>query len=180
MDKRLHSSNWYRVAQLRPRLKAQADIHRQTFRGQIWYVLQDQASGQYHRFSPNANYVIGLMDGQRTVQAIWDAATQRLGEDHPTQDEVIELLGQLHQADLLQSETRPNTAELSERHGRKKRQKWLKTLSSPLGLRFRLFDPDPFLRSTLHWVRPLFGWAGFVLWLLIVATGATYAAAHWI
>ena len=45
------SASWYRVAELRPELRAHARIHRQRFRGQAWYVLHDSASGKLHRFS---------------------------------------------------------------------------------------------------------------------------------
>ena len=179
MDKRLHSQSWYRVAALRPRLRPQARIHRHDYRGEVWYILQDESSGRYHRFSPVAHFVIGLLDGEHSVQEIWDASIVRLGEDHPTQDEVIELLGQLHSSDLLQTEGTPDTSELSQRHDKRERQKWIKRFYSPLSLRFRLFDPEPLLRRTIGFVRPIFGRFGFVLWCAVVAFGAVMAALHW-
>jgi putative peptide zinc metalloprotease protein len=179
MHKPLHSSNWYRVAGLRPRLRPHARIHRHGYRGETWYVVQDESSGRYHRYSELAHFVIGLIDGRHTVQEIWDTAVERLGEDHPTQDEVIELLGQLHAADLLQTESVPDTGELTERYGKKGRQKWIKRFSSPLALRFRIFDPEPLLQATIGWIRPLFGWAGFLVWLSVVVAGASLAVIHW-
>ena len=80
MAKSLFSSSWYRVADLKPRLRGHAEILRQQFRGQLWYVLQDHASGRFHRFSPSAYLIIGLMDGSRTVQKLWEIAAERLGE----------------------------------------------------------------------------------------------------
>jgi putative peptide zinc metalloprotease protein len=179
VDKRLHSSNWYRVAGLRPRLRPHAQIHRHDYRGETWYVLQDGASGRHHRFSEVAHAVVGLLDGRRTVQEIWDASVERLGEDHPTQDEVIELLGQLHAADLLQTGAVPDTAELAERRGKKQRRDLIGRFYSPLSLRFRLFDPEPLLRATIDWVRPLFGWVGLLLWLAVVTAGGVLAVMHW-
>ena len=38
----LHSPSWYRVAQLRPRLRGHARIHRHHYRGELWYVLEDR------------------------------------------------------------------------------------------------------------------------------------------
>ena len=102
-----HSQSWHRVAELRPRLKPNAQIHRQLFRDQLWYVLEDHASARYHRFSPGANQFIGLMDGKRTVQEIWDLAERRMGEDVPRPDDVIRLLAQLHSADVLLSDGPP-------------------------------------------------------------------------
>ena len=104
MAERLFSPSWYRVATLQPRLRRHAQIHRHLYRGQRWYVLQDHASQRVHRFSPAAYYLIGLMDGRRTVQEMWELASAHLGDDAPTQDEVIQFLTQLHAADVLQCE----------------------------------------------------------------------------
>src|SRR5678815_3653003 len=91
----LFSSSWYRVSGLRPRLPGHARVRRQTYRAQPWYVLEDRVSERFYRFSPAAYLLIGLMDGARTVQQIWDVACERLGDDAPTQDETIQLLAQL-------------------------------------------------------------------------------------
>ena len=85
----LFSPLWYRVADLRPRLRSHARVHRHRYRGQTWYVLQDNSNARHHRFTPAAYYIIGLMDGQRSVGEIWDAANVELGDDAPTQDEII-------------------------------------------------------------------------------------------
>src|SRR2546425_8062481 len=114
----LFSPSWYRVAALTPRLRSHAQIHRHQYRGQVWYVLQDLSTHRYHRFSPAAYLIIGLMDGRRTVQDLWEIATTRLGDDAPTQDEMIQLLAQLHGTDVLQCDVPPDTAELLERHER--------------------------------------------------------------
>ncbi|MGH7753382.1 MAG: PqqD family peptide modification chaperone, partial [Gemmatimonadales bacterium] len=118
----LFSPSWYRVAGLTPRLRSHAQIHRQQYRGQTWYVLQDLSTERFHRFSTSAYFVIGLMDGLRTVQEIWEAAGARLGDDAPTQDEMIQLLSQLHATDVLQCEVPPDTAELLRRHERQRRR----------------------------------------------------------
>ena len=119
----LFSSSWYRVAELQPRLRSHAHIHRHRYRGQTWYVLEDRASQRHHRFTPQAHLLIGLMDGQRTVQELWDIACDRLGDDSPTQEEVIQLLSQLHASDVLQCDVPPNAAELLERYERQRRRR---------------------------------------------------------
>jgi len=98
----LFSTSWYRVADLKPRIRTHAHIYRHRYRGETWYALQDMASARVHRFSSSSYLVIGLMDGRRTVQEVWDTALARLGDDAPTQDEMIQLLSQLHGADVLQ------------------------------------------------------------------------------
>ena len=175
----LLSPSWYRVAELRPRLRSHVRLHRHHYRGELWYVLEDRVSRRMHRFNPVAYYLIGLMDGRRTVQQVWDAAIDRFGDDAPTQDETIRLLGQLHAAEVLQTEVTPDVAELLRRVRRGKPSTWMQNLRSPLAVRLPLFDPDRFLERWLPWYRPLFGFAGFVLWGVVVGWALFTAAAHW-
>ena len=179
MSDTLFSPSWYRVASLKPRIRAHALIHRHAYRGQIWFVLQDQAAGRSHRFSPAAHYFIGLMDGNRTVQEIWEAAAAQLGDGAPTQEEVIRLLGQLHSADALLCDVPPDSQEVFRRHQRHERMEWRRRLWTPLALRFPLFDPDRFLERTMPYVGWMFGWIGALVWLAVVGTGTILAAAHW-
>ena len=141
----MFSPSWYRVAGIQPRLRSHARIHRHHYRDQLWYVLQDSLAGRQHRFTPAAHYVIALMDGHRTLGTIWAMAAEQLGDDAPTQEEMIRLLGQLHANDLLVCDVSPDTAELFQRFQRQERQRWLQRLASPLSLRFPLLDPEPFL-----------------------------------
>ena len=175
----LYSSSWYRVAALRPRLRAHAQVHRHVYRDEIWYILQDHSSGRFHRFTPIANTIIGLMDGRRSVQEIWDLAYVRLGSEVPPQDEVIKLLGDLHRADLLQSDVPPDSQELSERREQYRRIRWKEYFGNPVALRLPLFEPDRFLNRCVPYVRPVFGWAGAVIWLVLVAGAIALAGLHW-
>ena len=51
------SSSWYRVARRRPKLRDHTSVHRHRYRGSIWYVVHDHATGRVHRLSP-AGYMI--------------------------------------------------------------------------------------------------------------------------
>jgi len=179
MSESLFSASWYRVANVRPRLRSHAVIHRHLYRGQVWYVLQDRSSGRFHRFSPVANLVIGLMDGKRTLREIWNIACTRLGDDAPTQDEVIGMLASLHRADVLQSDAHPDIREMHERNVRQEKQKLKQYISNPLALRIPLFDPE----RLLAWMNPLsrllFGKVGALLWLATIAWAAVLAGSHW-
>ena len=77
--------------ELRPRLRPHVQIHRHHYRGQRWYVIQDAVTGRYHRFTPMAYRIIGFMDGRRTLGSIWQQAVETLGDDVPTQGEVLRL-----------------------------------------------------------------------------------------
>jgi putative peptide zinc metalloprotease protein len=173
------SASWYRVADLRPQLRSHAHVHRQRFRGKSWYVLRDSASGKLHRFSPGTYQVLQLMDGRRSIDAIWQEVAAATGVDAPTQDEVIELLSKLHAGDLLQTDLPPDVAELTERGAKQKRQKRLQSFINPMSIRIPLWDPDPFLNRTWPAVAWLFGPAGIILWLLALVPALVIGAMHW-
>lgn len=179
MSDSIFSPSWYRVAELKPLLRSHSRIHRHEYSGEIWYVLQDPLSGRFYRFTPSAYQLIGLLDGKRSVHEVWEQAASRLGDDAPTQEEVIRLLSQLHAADVLQADVPPDSLELFKRYQRQEKMRWKQRFWSPLALRFPLFDPERFLTAWLPLVRPFFGWFGFLLWLIIVAAGCVAAVMHW-
>lgn len=179
MEESLFSPSWYRVAHLMPRLRSQSEIHRHVYRGELWYVLQDHASGRHYRFSQVAYEIIGLMDGRRTVHDLWEEANRRFGDDAPGQGEMIRLLGQLHAADVLLCDVPPDTVELLRRSERIEKTKRLAKLRSPLFLKFPLWDPESFLTRSYPYVRFLFNRWCFMAWLLLVAWGVVTAGLHW-
>ena len=141
-EERLYSNSWYRVEDLRPKLRNHTEFHRHHYRGQLTYVLQDHANERYHRFSPMSYDLIGLMDGVRTSDEIWQLASERMQDEAPTQDQFIQLLGQLHSADILLTDVPPDTAEVLQRYDKQRRKKWMQQLMSPLFWRFPVYDPE--------------------------------------
>jgi len=176
--KPLLSANWFRVAAVRPRLRDHVRITRQHFRGERWFVLEDLVESSVHRFAPAAQKAIGLMDGTHALDEIWTALAA-LGEERPTQDELIHLLAQLDAANLLATERLPDLGELSDRARRMTSGRLWRRLANPLYLRIPLCDPDRFLDATVDLVRPLWSVWGLLLWLFVVGWGATHAALHW-
>ena len=179
MTSPLTSDSWHRVADLRPQLRAQARLYRHRYRGEVWYLLQDPATGRVHRFSPAARLVIAAMDGRRTVDQLWSIANRHLGEEAPTQDEMIQLLGKLHAADLLQSNVTPDTAEIFQRGEKEARARRRRSWANPMALRLPLWDPDTFLNRSAALARPLWGRWGGVLWLAVVVPALVLLPPHW-
>jgi putative peptide zinc metalloprotease protein len=175
----LLSNVWYRVAAVKPKLRPHARLYRHRYRGQVWYVLQDPASGRTHRFTPAARLVIALMDGTHSVAELWEFANKRLGEDAPTQDEMIQLLGQLHATDLLQSDVTPSVAELFARSEREERARYRRSFGNPMAIRIPLWDPDNFLDRIQGLVRPIWGLWGAFAWLAVVLPALFLVLPHW-
>lgn len=173
------SSSWYRVAGLKPKLRPHSQIHRHRYRNQPWYVLQDHATGRAHRFTPAAYLFIGNMDGERTVDEIWAEIAVQLDEDAPTQDEIIQLLAQLHAADMLQLDARPDPDELFERFSRQRRSVLKRNVRNPLSITIPLWDPDRFLDRSINPARWAISWFGFLVWLCVVGPAVVMAALYW-
>ena len=179
MTQSMYSQYWYRVADVRPRIRDHIQLHRHYYRGRRSYMLQDESSGAFHSFSPEAYVLIGQMDGKRTIDEIWETTLEKLGEDAPGQEDTLHLLGQLHAADILQCNTTPDILEVFERYRHKRRQDWKQRLTNPMFLRLPLWDPDKFLTRWLPLVRPIFSWGGLALWALVVLLGTVYAGVYW-
>ena len=175
----LLSPVWDSVADLQPSLAPRVHFNRQSFRGEVWYVLQDQTSSRFHRFSAIAHYLISHMDGQRSLQQLWDMTLERWGDAAPGQTEIIRLLSQLHQYDLVICDMGVDVQNLLSRTERKQRLGRRQKLMSPLSIRLPLIDPDAFLNKTAAWVNPLFSRWGFMLWAAIVTAGIVLAGMHW-
>jgi len=174
----LLSQFWYRIAPLRPRLRGHLEIHRHHYRGRLWYVLQDHSAGRQHRFSPAAYAFIALIDGQRTVEEVYQVLETSQGDQAPTQDELAQVLAQLYAADAIQCDVPPDVGELLLRRERQMREPWQNRLLNPLSVSFPLFDPERLLNRLTPFARPLQNRIGLLLWFALVATAAFQAALH--
>jgi len=179
MGESLLSSSWYRVAQLKPRCSSRTRLYRHHYRGQRWYVLQNESTRRCQLLTPSAHLIVGLMDGERTTHEIWEEAARQLGDDSPTQDETIRLLGMLYLADSLACDVSPDTEEMLRRSERRQvTDRWRRFLN-PMSIRIPLFDPDVFLGRWVRLVRPLFSVYGAVAWCVVVGAALVLGASHW-
>lgn len=179
MNEELYSPSWYRLAELKPRLRSHCQIHRHSYRGDLWYVLQNPVTGRFHRFSADSYLIVGMMNGQRSMQQIWDQAVEKLADDVPSQQEVIQLLTQLFRADVIVTDVLPVIEEMQGRDQKARRQKKMQHLRSPLSIRIPLFDPDAILSVITPWLRFCFTPYAAVVWLFAIVGGILLAAQHW-
>lgn len=149
------------------------------FRGDRWYLLQDHASGKFHRFTPAAYCLIGLMNGRRTLAEIWNLASDRLGDDLPSQDETIRLLAQLYHTNALVTDADSDIEDLVVRGESIRKKEFWANFRSPLAIKLRLWDPERFLVRAMPLVRPIFSIWGLMLWCLVVGTACVLAAQNW-
>lgn len=159
----VHSPRWYRVAGLKPRLSPHLRLRRQRLRGETWYLLSDPVLGRAVRLNAAAYAIAGRLDGQRTVQQVWDRSLQR-AQEAATQDEVIDILAQLREAALVQFDRAadfdvllPHLDEVAKPSGR----------TSLLAWRIPLINPSAWLDRLRVLPNLLFSRGAFAVWLML-------------
>jgi putative peptide zinc metalloprotease protein len=113
----LSSTQWHRVAGLRPRLTSRLRITRQWVRGQRWHLLQDARSGQTCRLNAAAYAVAARLDGRVDLQTLWQQldglASRPDGGEPPSQDELLGIVQQLQRHRLLHFDEAPDFGTLA-------------------------------------------------------------------
>ncbi len=173
------SESWYRVATLKARLRSSAQISRQFYRGERWYVVRDPAGNQFHRLSDAAYRFIGLLDGSRTVEQAWDICGGQLADDAPTQPEIIQILSHLYAANLIEADVTPDATVLLRRHKQLNKRKMQNRLMNVLFPRIPLWDPDAFLVRWMPVVRPMLSFVGMIIWIAVIIAGIATISPHW-
>ena len=172
------SESWHRIASERPALRPDIRIQRQHHRGERAYVLSHPYHHQFFRVGPEAHEFLARLDGRRTVDEIWQECLERHPESAPGQEAVLQLLGQLYRANLLQYHGASDTEELLRRSKATRSRIVRSRITNVLFAQIPLVDPDPFLVRTLPFFRPLLSLWGGLAWLALVGWGLFTAIGH--
>ncbi len=178
-DRPTFSESWYRVAELKPRLRTLVQSYRQRYRGQTWWVLRDPGNNKFYRLDEPSYRMVGLLDGQRSVDDVWRACQEIDGDHAPTQGEAIQLLGQLYVSNLISAEVPADAGGMFERYRKRKRREVGGYLMNLLFARIPIFDPEPILERWEKAVGWVFTPTGVALWLGLVGFALFQLAGHW-
>lgn len=171
IDRPTFNESWYRVAEMKPRLRSLVQTFRQHYRGRLWVVFRDPSNNQFFRVDESAYRFVGMLDGRRTVAEVWDACNEQLGDAAPTQGEAIQLLGQLYTSNLIHAELPADAAGMFDRYKKRMNRQVRGYLTNVLFARVPLFDPDRLLDRWAPLVGWVFGPVGIMLWIVLIAYG---------
>lgn len=178
-ERALFSESWHRVAGQQIQLRPSVTVHKQFFRGELWYIAHDNYGDQYFRFRPEAWDFISRLDGKQTVEAIWEDCMERNGDDAPGQSEVVQMLAQLYNSNLILSDVSTDVSQLFKRLKKRKANEWKARIFGIFFLRIPLWDPDSFLNRTIGFFRPLLSVFGAVLWLAVISAALVAIIGNW-
>ena len=130
MSGAIFSDSWYKIADARVSLLPGVAVHRQLWRGRAWVVLEDAYSHRFFRLTPEAYDFIRELTPEVRIDDAWQRYLQEHPEKAPGQEEVVQLLSQLHAASLLYFRDGSNDAEIFERKRERNRKEWKSKLLS--------------------------------------------------
>ena len=113
----------------------------------------------------------------------WELAGGQMDDAAPTQPEVIQILSQLHAANLLEADISPDAQVLLRRYKAHQSRQWKQRAMSALFPRipipYGLFALNSFLARWNPVVRIFFSQIGMVLWLALIASALLLLAPMW-
>jgi putative peptide zinc metalloprotease protein len=164
--------DWEQISELSPRLHKHVHFYPQDYRGVRWYVLRNDAYDKPIRFNEVAYAFIGRLDGDLTIEEIWESIKEEDGDEALTPQELVILLAQLTAVGALGGGIPAGIKDfLSRIHGSRPARKRF----NPLVLRIPLFDPDELLNRLVVFARPLFSHGALLVWLLFVIAATLLA-----
>ena len=170
---------WHRVRAMKPRLRPHVQISRQHYRGRRWHVVHDPTSNQFYRLNPIAHDFVGMLDGERDVESAWKASLEKFGDSAPTQNEIIQLIGQLYNSNLLSCDASPETEQLLRRGRDRLKRKAAAQAIGIMYFKIRAFNPDRILTACEPVLRPILNRWGFIAWCALIFWAFASLLPHW-
>ena len=127
---------------------------RQSYQGQIWWVVKDPISLGYFRFRPEEYALLDMLDGQASLERLKEQFEARFPPRRITVEELARFVATLHRSGLVIGDRPGQGPQLFERRRQRIWRQWMAWLANIMSMRFRGIDPD----WILHRIDPGFGW----------------------
>lgn len=170
----LLSEQWFRVAELRPRLHDSVQVDRILVRGSPWMVLASPDNQRRVRLSPAAYALAGRCDGHLTLQQLWEMLLREHRDDAPTQDELVLHVMHLYREGFLAFDAEPDFGAMAPLEAGAPRPTPA-TRGSLLAWRLPLGNPQRWLQPLQPLGRLLFSRAGAFAFGLLMVLGLVAA-----
>lgn len=173
-QRKIFHESWYRLSESKIALRASVRIHRQVYRGVVWYVLYEPFTNKFYRLPQGAYEFVSRLSVNKTVGEVWNGMLNSATGEIPGQGEVIEMLAQLYQSNMLMYDGIEDGAKLFERNKKQNRKKVKASLLNIFFLKVPLVDPDALLNKLRWLIACLISKPFALVWLLMVIVAAKY------
>lgn len=175
----IYSDAWYRIADARLMLRPGIRTFRQFYRGIPWIIIEDAFSHRFFRLTPEAFAFIQTLDGKSRLDAAWQNFLENYPEHAPGQEEVVQLLSQLHVAGLLHFSSPSNNMAIDQRSADTRQKELRAKLMSFLYFRLPLWDPDRFLGYANKYLRKIPASVFLAVWAFVALMGISAVLGNW-
>jgi len=169
---------WSHLCELRPQLRQHVRVHVQVYRGEKWFLLQDELSSDHLRLNARAHAVVGRLDGKRSLKTIYKYLVENEFADISVV-EIVDIIGRLQHLGAISNVLDKSTLELFKQYRDTRKNVQLNKLISPLFIRIPIFNPDKLLEKITPYTKYLAGTFGVLLWLLVVLPAIILSLQHW-
>ena len=173
------SDSWHEVSHLKVGLLPSVRVHKQLYRGREWYVLQELGSEKYYRVTPIGYKFVASLSPRQTVGETWDTFVKDHSDVAPGQEDVIQLLSQLHHSNLLFFRSKANNEAIFERYQKQKIREHMGKLMAFLYVRLPMWDPNRFLNNYRNILSAFFSPLAFFIWLVVIVMAGKAVIEQW-
>jgi putative peptide zinc metalloprotease protein len=162
-EKDAPASELERRKQVKIRLRGDLRIEPQKYEGKTFYVVKDPVSLRYYRLKDHEHYLLGFLDGKRTLDDAQKAYEKQYRPDRLKLEDLESFAQQLLTAGLAQNDSPRAGKQLFDRRKKRRRSEWMQTLTNILYIKIPVFDPERLLTAMLGYVGWIFSMTFFVL-----------------
>jgi len=173
--KQTFSESWYRIADVKASLRPTVRARKQRFRGENWVVLQDPFNNKFFRLRPESYAFVSRLEPGRSIEETWELCLELEPENTPGQEDIVQLLTQLHLANLLYYNSPSDSENFFARYKERKQRELQAKLIGIMFMRIPLLDPNRFLQRLDRVVGSLLGWVGGLVWLAVIFSAVKIA-----
>lgn len=171
MNKTTFSDSWHLVSDKHACLLPSVETHKQYFRGERWYILKAPFKNEFFRLTESTYFFIARMTMGQTIDEVWRVSMERDPDECPGQEEVIEILGQLNNANLIHSDIAADSHQLHKAQQKRQHKLIKMQLMNFLFLKLPLFNPDRFLEFIKPYGKVFINPLALIIWLGTVFWG---------
>jgi putative peptide zinc metalloprotease protein len=137
-------------------IRKRADLvaRRQHYLGRTYWIVKEPIGLQYFRFQEEEYAILGMLDGDISLDEIKERFEEEFPPQKITLDELQQFLGMLHRSGLVVANVPGQGKQLNKRRGERKRKELIQAVSNILCIRFKGFDPE----RLLNWIYPFVSW----------------------
>ncbi len=127
------------------RMRPDLQVTTQEYQGRQYWIVKDPLALKYFRFEEQEYALLEMLDGQSSLDSVRDKFERRFAPQRISTRQLHQLLGLLHNSGLLLADAAGQGEQLAARDATRQRHLLLGKLGNLLAIRFRGFDPDPWL-----------------------------------